>query len=333
MADRRTPGPIRVLLNLIAIIGVAATLTGLVQYQLGILILIAAPIYFLWEISPWITQNVRRFPRMSLVAFIFVGALIGAGGWVAWHRLGARPSPQVHTPPSVSTETTPSFLFVIGIPLGDNDSPVWVMLLRHYGPEPAYNCTISFYDDDRKNIEHKWLVDHPDSSFLPPGGIVGESQKHIHIPEGGPLGAIGNFQWNPLEPNSQHYTVSISCRAGVFVEKWQVTRVDGILRSSITLEHGPQWIKNNPTANPVIFSCVDPEFVPTSLADKIPKPRPMKAVNPGFKPNHRFEVPVAIIDPNGNLQVVSSLNNPDGSVRSDFGCWSILSRHLGDKPQ
>ncbi len=50
------------------------------------------------------------------------------------------------------------------------------------------------------------------------------------------------------------------------------------------------------------------------------------------EPNHTFEVPVAIIDSNGNLQVMAAVKAPDGSTISDFGCWNILTRHLGDSP-
>ena len=205
------------------------------------------------------------------------------------------------------------------------------MLLRHYGPKPAYNCNIEFYDSDRKNIEHQWLVAHPNSPFPPPG-LAGESQKRIHVGEAGPEGSSGSFAWNPLNPDRQHYTVSISCRDGVFVEKWEVTRVDGILRSAITIERGPQWVEKNPNLDPVVFKCSDPEFISTPLATEVPK-LAKKAVHPGWKPNHRFEVPAAIIDPNGNVQVVSGIKLPDGSTLTDFGCWNILTKHFEDETQ
>jgi hypothetical protein len=222
-------------------------------------------------------------------------------------------------PPPIS-----SFVFVFGAPLGDNDSASWVMVLKHYGPGSAYNCDIGFYDDDRKNIEHEWLVRHPNSPYPPPD-LAGESQKRIHVAEASPEGLAGNFTWNPLDPNSQHYTVSISCRDGVFVEKWEVTRVNDILRSRITIEHGPQWIKNNPHLDPVVFRYEDPEFVRTALATEMPKASKGKIVHPGWKPLHRFEVPAAIIDPNGNVQVVSGVKLPNGSTQTDFGSWNILN--------
>lgn len=203
-------------------------------------------------------------------------------------------------------------------------------MLKHFGPGIAYNCDIGFYDDDRKNIEHEWLVKHPNSPFPPPGIAVGESQKRIYLPEAGPEGATPNFTWNPINPNSQHYTVSISCREGVFEEKWEITRVDGILRSRITLAHGPQWIKNNPSLEPVMFRYQDPEFITTALATEVPKSTIAKVVHPGWKPSHRFEVPAAIIDSNGNVKVLSGVKAPDGSTVTDFGSWNILTKHYGD---
>jgi len=191
------------------------------------------------------------------------------------------------------------------------------MMLRHYGPNPAYNCDIAFYDRDRKNIEHEWLVRHPNSPYPPPG-LAGEE------------GPAGSFVWHPLDPHRQHYTVSISCRDGVFEEKWDVTRVNGILRSSITVERGQQWIQKNPHLNPLEFRYEDPEFVGTTLATEMPKERKGKVVHPGWKPQYRFEVPAAIIDPNGNVQVVSGIKLPDGNTQTEFGSWNLLTKHLGD---
>lgn len=223
---------------------------------------------------------------------------------------------------------SPSFVFVFGAPLGDNDSPVWIMVLQHYGPNPAYNCDIEFFDADRKNIEHQWLLQHPDSPFPPPG-LAGQSQLQLHVSEAGPLGSIGNFQWTPLDPDRQHYRVSISCRDGVFAENWEITRVNGALRAKIAIEHGPQWIEKNPKLNRMVFACADPEFFSTPLAPALPVAEP-RSINPGWKPNHGFEVPVAIIDPNGHVEVMSGVKLSDGSLKTDFGCWNILTRHFGD---
>ncbi|MGB6728844.1 MAG: hypothetical protein WBE74_23325, partial [Terracidiphilus sp.] len=118
----------------------------------------------------------------------------------------------------------------------------------------------------------------------------------------------------------------------VFEEKWEVTRVHGVLRASITIKRGPLWIQRNPGIEPVVFRCEDPEFIATPLALAIPKSSTAKVVHPGWKPNHRFEIPAAIIDSNGNIEVVSGIKQPDGSTLTDFGCWNILTRHFGDNP-
>jgi hypothetical protein len=203
------------------------------------------------------------------------------------------------------------------------------MMVNHYGPNPAYNCQVRFYDKDRKNIEHEWLVKHPDVPYPPPS-LVGQSQVDLNFPEADPPGPIGNFRWTPLDPDRQHYSASITCRDGVFHEDWEVTRVNGVLRTRISIEHGHHWKEKNPESDPVVFSCRDPEFVPTAVtSSEIPKTK-LQPIHPGWKPNYRFEVPVAIIDPNSNVQVVAGVKLPDGSTKTDFGCWNLLTKHHGD---
>jgi hypothetical protein len=251
-----------------------------------------------------------------LIAFLVGGILLSFYWAVTGWALRIQESTKV-----------PSLVFIFGAPLGDNASATWMMIPKHYGPESAHNCTISFYDKDRKNLEHLWLVNHGSPPFLPHGEFD-QSQQVIQISEANPDGVIlGAFQWSPLNPNSQHYDISISCRDGVFIEKWEVARVGGILRSSLVIEHGAAWVRQNPNCDPVIFRCVDPEFVGTPLATEIPKIT-KKVVHPGWKPNYPVEVPMAIIDPNGNLQIASAIGG-----RTDFGCWNILMKHFGDNPR
>ena len=73
------------------------------------------------------------------------------------------------------------------------------------------------------------------------------------------------------------------------------------------------------------------EFTSTPLLTAVPKVT-ARNVHPGWKPNHRFDIPVAIIDPNGNIQTMSAVKQPDGSTRTDFGCWDLLNKHFGDAP-
>jgi hypothetical protein len=50
----------------------------------------------------------------------------------------------------------------------------------------------------------------------------------------------------------------------------------------------------------------------------------------GLPRNPHFEVPVAIVDPNGNAEVMSGVKLPDGTTKTDFWCWNILTKHFGD---
>jgi hypothetical protein len=254
-------------------------------------------------------------PQNSVVAGVYQNIVHNYGSQSATRT--AAGAPQV-----------PNFVFVFGAPLGDNNSATWMMMLKHYGPGPAHNCTIDFYDKDRTNIRHQWLLGRPDTPF-PPADLVGEFRYQARLSEAGPEGPLPSFNWTPLDPDRQHYSASISSRDGVFVESWEVTRVNGHLRAKITIERGPQWVEKNPHSDPLVFKLEDPEFTSVPLLTEIP-PTNASRVHPGWKPNHRFEVPVVIIDSNGNMQVMAGVRAPDGSTIRDFGAWNILTRHYGD---
>ena len=105
------------------------------------------------------------------------------------------------------------------------------------------------------------------SAGLPPVNL-----EDVSCPEASPEGTSGGFQWSPLRnPDSQHYTIKHDCREGVFTEKWEVTRVDGILRSRITIARGARWIEKNPNQDPIVFKLEDPEFLSAPLATEVPK--------------------------------------------------------------
>jgi hypothetical protein len=167
-------------------------------------------------------------PIGRLVLSLLVFTVIAASLWNPMRTQYV----QEHLPPSLP--------FIFGAPLGDNDSPIWIMLVRHYGPDSAYNCDISFWDLDRKNIEHDWLVKHPEASFPPPGLAGGDSQKNLHIDEADPLGNAGNFRWIPLDRNYQHYTVATNCRDGEFEEHWNISRIDAFCAQKSTLSVLPR---------------------------------------------------------------------------------------------
>ncbi len=86
-SPRDIPGWLRTILNLAALVGVGATLMGWIHKDFGIIILVLCPLYFLWEVSPWITAQRRRRPVLSLVGFILAGGGLGVGAWWGWNVL------------------------------------------------------------------------------------------------------------------------------------------------------------------------------------------------------------------------------------------------------
>lgn len=269
-------------------------------------------IAFVWIARSSFVRQLTIPSRVLSVTVLGIALSLAATQFKAWVISRERPRP--------------SLPFIFGAPLGDNDSPVWIMTIEHYGLEPAFNCSLEFYDRDRKNIEHEWLVNHPTSSFPPHGFADGESQQSFHVPEVDLVGNAGNFQWTPLDPNHQHYSIEIVCRGhdGQFHEDWEVTRVGGVLRTSIKLERPAPAVERNPDLGREIFTCTDPEFYNAPLISTLPEAWPPHLVNPGWKSNHPFEMPVIIIDPNGGLEV--------GGVKgvASLGCWDILTKHFGD---
>lgn len=211
----------------------------------------------------------------------------------------------------------PSLVFIVGAPLGDYNSPVWVVFTRHYGPESVHHCDVSFWDLDRKNIEYNWRAEHH-SSFSPPGIAGGDSQANLVIPELGAQSGAIFFAWTPLDANHQHYSIVSNCREGQVEEHWNVARINGILSTEINVTLVPQ----NQALNRVVLACADPQFSNVPLATAVPNIS-HRPINPGWKPNiHDF--PVAIINANGNLMVASP-----SSGRS-LGCWDVIRQHLGD---
>src|ERR1700735_277937 len=202
---------------IVAIIpSVAAILLGFNQYRGANVCFMLTSAFLFWKIIYVASLSSDVFWQRALFVFILCG-VIGVGivetvravnRWAAKHSTEEIP-PIASDEGNKAPSTSPSLVFVFGAPLGDNDSASWVMILKHYGPGSAHNCDIGFYDDDRKNIEHEWLVKHPNTPYPQPG-LAGESQKRIHVVEASPEGSAGNFTWQPLDPNRQHYTVSIT---------------------------------------------------------------------------------------------------------------------------
>lgn len=272
--------------------------------------------FWIWE-KPQKLGLFLRIVTVSIAGVIYF-ALIGNQLLSQWRN-------HSHEAEKITPQVSGlSFPFVLGGPLGDNDSPEWLMLVHQYGSSPAYNCDISFYDLDRKNIERLWLTRHSKSSFPPSNLTGGPSQIRHLIAESDPMGEPYNFRWMPLDANRQHYSASITTRSGDFSEDWEVTRVEGILRTKLIVNQLVQKQGQSPKYEQV-FECSDQGFVAAPLVSKMPKVWPPPRINPGWKPNHTFDFPTLIIDPNGNIEALTmhSRNN------MRLSCWSLLTTHSG----
>ena len=210
----------------------------------------------------------------------------------------------------------PSFPYIVGAPLGDSDSPVWAMMIHHFGSKPVSGCEIEFRDEERKVVEYQWLRDHPGMSYPPPG-LAGESQKVFSHLEADPLGGgFGDFRWSPLNPNHQHYTAEIKCPDGRYEEDWRIVRLDGTLATEISVERSRAWLERNPELEQKVFSCGP---MPTGV--ETPYQSHGMTINPAWQANRVYTVPVVIIDPDNHMQILK-LNN--------VGCWTIPTQHFGD---
>jgi hypothetical protein len=193
------------------------------------------------------------------------------------------------------TASPSSFPFIMGAPLGDNDSGAWQMLGLTFGPIlEDYNCDLKFSDRQREKAktENSEVVLH-----------VGESPK-----------PNTTFPWFPDNPDHQHYKVEINCPDRSYDEDWEVGRVHGQLRTKLTIDK--VYLFGQPET---IYSCVD--HVSGRIdASTVLQPQDRYVANPDWQPNHRYEFPVVIhpqsVANPGHFFFVLKVQNP--------GCWKCL---------
>ena len=278
-------------------------------YRFAVLTLFAVFLIDISLRSTYARQRVPSFPGRICISIVMVASLVA----IAWN-----PMRKLYMLENLG----PSVAFVFGAPLGDNDSSSWVMAVGHYGPNPAYNCDLVFYDLARQRIQQQWINEHPGVLF-PPQELVGASKKELpHIPELDPSPHIDgySFNWDPIDPDNHHYRADINCRDGNFHEEWDVERLNGRLRTSVIIDADDEWLAQHPDTDRRLFTCADPQFSKDFLPiTSIPH---RTGVYPGWQANHLYRPPVLIIAPDNSLRSMG--------ISNGMGCWDILNKHFGD---
>jgi hypothetical protein len=213
---------------------------------------------------------------------------------------------------NAAIKETEYFPFLMGAPLGDSDSATWEIGVRPYGPLlSSYNCEIKLTDFARKHLEEVWLSTHPGQ--IPPLFRGRASVTDIRVD------SITNFDWYPVDLDHQHYSAKINCPNRSFDEDWEVARINGALRTKLTLRKIFLW-----EAPQIIYSCIDHVSAqPDDHTDFKPQDLYVTS-NPDWKPNHLFQFPVSIIPSNNNPRKnvwTMSVAHP--------GCWECLQNECG----
>jgi hypothetical protein len=283
------------------LLGILATVVPVLTFwwHFAALVVIAVAVIAL-SLHSTATHSLKPWSRIG-ISLIALGVI----AWAMWVPMRKQ---------YMQEHLSPSFVFVFGAPLGENDSAMWMMFLKHYGPGPALGPnTIDFQDADREQLLRNWALKHPLVS--PPSGLIAAAQTQKMLPTEGPT-LEDEFNWRPLNPDHQHYTVGISSRDETFTEDWQVARVKGALRTRLKI------VRTLPESKEVIFECADADL-PTADPSAAPLSRQPAAFVPpfvGWRPY--LKTPVVIVPYNGHLYW--------GSSAGDSACWQAGSQHLGD---
>jgi hypothetical protein len=160
----------------------------------------------------------------------------------------------------ITRATAPAFVFVKpGIWLNDDR---WLMLVQHSGFKSVYNIEILFSDEDRLSA----FKMNPNDINL-----IKDANRKLHFDEIDPKGTVTaqSFQWQPLNPDYQHYSATISTRDKRLMEILDIERINGNWKYAMKLEDEEN--------NTFVF-CKDAEF-PESYR----WPESLKPCFPDFK--------------------------------------------------
>jgi hypothetical protein len=307
---------------------IAAAIVAIIGFILGVLPVIPFWLRFGCIVLFWVSavdwclrsdRAKHHSPISRLVLSVVVSLAIVA---VFWNPMRKQYS-QEHL--------LPSLVYITPDPIGDYNSPVWLMSFKHFGPTSAFNCKGSFSDliqSGEETIFHRLAGPQP----------LG---YEFNFQEADPIPGFGdnNFRWIPRNPNGQHYQVDIHCRDGQFLEDLIVARIDGIFRIRLNITRAKFWVEHNPELDREVYSC-DESFLsstssllPSFVTDTAPY------FNPDWQPNHLYRLGT-IIQPGspgaGNSALSQSLQKQIAlfPVSYTYGsCWALFNgpyQHLGE---
>lgn len=184
----------------------SALLLGFWWSLIIVLLMIAVIVIVLWRRLPVVWRLPPAVSRVSCALGIIVLAVA-----VLWSPMRAKYLKE-YPPPSVVYVTPGVWL---SLPV-----PQWRMVVNHCGPAPLYNVVVYFQDLDRTQA----FAGRP---TITPNDIAASEIDLGPFPEIDPTQSGPMFNWSPLNPDHENYTVGIGSRDSVFDESLQIERVTG----------------------------------------------------------------------------------------------------------
>jgi hypothetical protein len=117
--------------------------------------------------------------------------------------------------------TKASFVYVIPGFWSPSPVPRWLMLVRHYGPQPVYNIELVFMDEDkRRAAAGKRSVTSEQIAAM---------TATFHLTELDPTENFWatQFPWSPAVLAHQHFSVVATSREGRFGETLNIEQIHG----------------------------------------------------------------------------------------------------------
>lgn len=220
---------------------------------------------YLWPTQKWIGY-------VALAAAVVLGCVWGVleikerRGSTAIpeaRRPENHPEPEPQPPPKTKAKSKPiasaeSFVYVVPGVWSPAPQPAWLMMVKHFGPDPVFNIEILFVDKDRQAALSKKLSATIDD--------IQSMDRTLNFPEIDPIVGVWakQFLWPVLNADDSHYEASIASRNGAFFETFEVKKdAEGKWVDRITVV--------SRQTNKALIDCRDPNFVETGNTAPLPR--------------------------------------------------------------